>query len=92
MWRVYFLKIALLDFPSSIKNVFSRKITLREKCPNMEFFLYLSVSFCIQSDAGKYGPEKSPYLDTFHAGRSGSELITTFAQFGERRVVKIAFL
>ena len=92
MWRAYFLKIAILNFPSSFKNVFSRKITLREKCPNTEFFLYLSVFFCIQSDAGKYGPEKSPYMDTFHAARSGSELIRTFAQFEERRVVKIAFL
>ena len=51
--------------------------TLREKCPNMEFFLvrvfrhsdwirrdtkYLSV---FSPNAGKYGPEKTPYLDTF---------------------------
>ena len=36
-------------------------MTLREKCPNTEFFLAR-----IQSDAGKYGPEKTPYLDTFH--------------------------
>ena len=53
--------------------------TLREKCPNAEFFLnrifphldlirrgtpYLSV---FSPNAGKYGPEKTPYLDTFHA-------------------------
>ena len=25
------------------------------------------VSLRIQSDCGKYGPEKTPYLDTFHA-------------------------
>ena len=25
------------------------------------------VSLRIQSDVGKYGPEKTPYLDTFHA-------------------------
>ena len=51
---------------------------LREKCPNTEFFLvhifphsywirrdtkYLSV---FSSNAGKYGQEKTPYLDTFH--------------------------
>ena len=51
--------------------------TLREKCPNTEFFLvriflhsdwirkdtsYLSV---FSPNAGKYGPEKTPYLDTF---------------------------
>ena len=31
---------------------------LREKCPNPEFFLVLIFP-------GKYGPEKTPYLDTF---------------------------
>ena len=54
------------------------KISLREKCPNTEFFLdrilphsdwirrdteYLSV---FSQNAGKYGPEKTPYLETFH--------------------------
>ena len=34
-------------------------ITLREKCPNTEFFS--------GPNTGKYGPEKTPYLDTFHA-------------------------
>ena len=34
---------------------------LREKCPNTEFFLV-----CIFLHPGKYGPEKTPYLDTFH--------------------------
>ena len=29
----------------------ARELARREKCPN----------------AGKYGPEKTPYLDTFHA-------------------------
>ena len=53
--------------------------SLREMCPNTEFFLvrifpysnwilrdtsYLSV---FSPNAGKYGPEKTPYLDTFHA-------------------------
>ena len=45
---------------------------LREKCPNMELFLvrifphtlYLSV---FSPNAGKYGPEMTAYLDTFHA-------------------------
>ena len=52
---------------------------LREKCSNTEFFLvrifphsdwirrdaeYLSV---FNPNAGKYGPEKTLYLDTFHA-------------------------
>ena len=35
--------------------------SLREKCPNAE---YLSL---FSSNVGKYGPEKTPYLDTFHA-------------------------
>ena len=54
------------------------KVTPREMCPNTEFFLvrifshsdwirrdtpYLSVS---SPNVGKYGPEKTPYLDTFH--------------------------
>ena len=41
---------------------------LREKCPNAEFFL-VRVSphaDCPNADAGKCGPEKTPYLDTFH--------------------------
>ena len=45
--------------------------TLLEKCPNTEVFLvrifphsdYLSI---FSPNAGKYGPEKTPYLDTFH--------------------------
>ena len=61
-----------------IHNFITRN-TLREKCPNTEFFLigifphsdlirrdtpYLSV---FSPNAGKYGPEKAPYLDSFHA-------------------------
>ena len=53
--------------------------SLREMCPNKEFFLvrvfphsdwirrdtsYLSV---VSPNARKYGPVKTPYLDTFHA-------------------------
>ena len=54
-------------------------MTLLEKCPNTEFFLvhnflyldwirrytpHLSV---FRPNLGKYGPSKTPYLDTFHA-------------------------
>ena len=54
-------------------------LTMRETCPNTEFLLvlifphsdwirrdspYLSV---FSPNAGKYEPEKSPYLDSFHA-------------------------
>ena len=38
------------------------QFTLREKCPNGAE--YLSV---FNPNAEKYGPEKTPYLDTFHA-------------------------
>ena len=40
--------------------------TLREKAPNTEFFsgLYFPV---FGLSTGKYRPEKTPYLDTFHA-------------------------
>ena len=39
--------------------------TLREKCLNTEFFSgpYFIV---ISPNTEKYGPEKTPYLDTFH--------------------------
>ena len=54
-------------------------LALCEKCPNTEFFLarifphsdwirrdtYVSV---FSPNAEKYGLEKTPYLDTFHAG------------------------
>ena len=55
------------------------KVSLREKCPNTEFFLvriflypdwrrrfteYISI---FSPNTGKYGSEKAPYLDTFHA-------------------------
>ena len=59
---------------------------LREKCANTEFFLvrifphshwiwrdmeYLSV---FSPNAGKYGPEKTTYLDTFHTVRRIQDL------------------
>ena len=42
---------------------FYKKIVQREKCPNTEFFL---VRIFLYSD-WIYRPEKTPYLDTFHA-------------------------
>ena len=38
-------------------------------CPNTEFFLSV-----FSPSAGKYGPEKTPYLDTFHAVKLSSLL------------------
>ena len=63
-------------------------LSLREKCPDMEFFSgpyfpafglnteYLPV---FSPNAGKYGPEKTPPLDTFHA--VSSELGVTGSSF-----------
>ena len=55
---------------SKCSDMGSEILTIKlEKCPNTEFFL---VSIFPQldwiwRDAGKYGPEKTSYLDTFHA-------------------------
>ena len=69
----------LFFFRTSSMNDPFWKMALREKCQNMEFVLvhtfphwywirrdtpYLSV---FSPNAGKYGLEKAPYLDTFHA-------------------------
>ena len=57
----------IAEYLSNVKRKLSRHIlknfvkTLPEKCPNTE---YLSV---FGPNAGKDGPEKTPYLDTFHA-------------------------
>ena len=44
---------------------------MREKCPNTKFFsaLYFLI---FGLNTGKYGPEKTPYLDTFHEVISGA--------------------
>ena len=49
--------------------------SLREKCPSMKFFLVRISAVGLNTEryevlnpnAGKYGPGKSPYLETFHA-------------------------
>ena len=44
------------------------KDTLHEKCPNMELFLVRIFLYSVFSPyAGKYEPEITPYLETFHA-------------------------
>ena len=73
---MHFIKLYL---KRNFKSNFKVKITLRKKYPNTEFFLvsifphsdkirrdtpYLSI---FSPNAGKYGPEKTPYLDNFHA-------------------------
>ena len=57
-------------------------ISLCEKCPDTEFFLvhifqyldwirrFTKQIYVFSADTGKYGPEETPYLDTFHAVHS----------------------
>ena len=51
--------------------LYSLSHPLREKCPNTELFFgpYFPVFglFVFSPNKGKYGPEITPYLDTFHA-------------------------
>ena len=52
--------------------MWSTETSLREKCPNTEFFrvrifLHYSDLSVFSPNAGKHGPEKTPYLDNFHA-------------------------
>ena len=58
--RLNNLIINLQKFNSSKGKKYHR--SLREKCPDTEFFLVH-----IFLDTGKYGPEKTPYLNTFRA-------------------------
>ena len=71
-----------------------------EMCPNTEFFLvlifphldwirrdtsYLSV---LRPNAGKYRPEKNPYLDTFHAvTQLISSWVHLFASFAHPSII-----
>ena len=41
-------------------------LTLREGCSNTEFFLVRIFLYSVSPNRGKNGPEKTPYLDTFH--------------------------
>ena len=68
-WNLYFYNFVLTIFYGFIQCLFCWFFFfLREMCPNTEFFL---VRIFPHSDwimnAGVYGPEKTPYLDTFHA-------------------------
>ena len=68
------------------KNVLT-KVSMREKYPNTEFFSspyfpafglnmerYL-VSLRFSPNVGKYGLEKTPYLDTFHTVKERAKTI-----------------
>ena len=56
-------------------------MSLREKCPNTEFFLVRILR--IWTNTGKYGPEKIPYLDIFRAVTNTSD----YREEGEVRPV-----
>ena len=77
IWYIHSINIAKALNVTNLKLLLC--VSLREKCPNKELFLarifpysdwirtdasYLSV---FSPNAGKYGPEITPYLDTFRA-------------------------
>ena len=51
---------------------------------NTEFFLV-----SIQSECGRYGPEQTPYLDTFHAVRILNVLCTFNLRPASKRLAEI---
>ena len=63
-----FLTGTKLHFRNNIHkfNIGNVKVPLREKCPNTDVFsgLYFPA---FGLNTGKYGPEKTPHLDSFHA-------------------------
>ena len=64
------LRFALLPYYQQIKKIswgsrYESANSQREICPKAEFSW--SAFFCIQSEYRKYGTEKTPHLDTFHA-------------------------
>ena len=71
----------------------ARIYALRKKCPNTDFFGPYFSAFGLNTDryevsvlspnAGKYGPEKTSYLDTFQAMTAtnlASTLLSSFEQ------------
>ena len=95
-WRTYALFVNLKDkaFSCVKTNTYSSYFaklaerTLREKCPNMKFFLvrifplsdwirrdtpYL---FVFSPNAGKYGPKKTLSFDTFHVVGASINLLS----------------
>ena len=77
-----YIERASLDKICCSKNLISptlstnncRSISLREKCPNTEFFLVRIFLYSdwiritvVSPNTGKYGSNKISYLDTFHA-------------------------
>ena len=84
--------IGVFNAKSSICHLIPQQLqkTMREKCRNTEFFLnrifshldwirrgteYLSI---FSPNTRKYGPGKTPHLDTFHAVRCSGRLFNIF--------------
>ena len=71
--------------------------TLRQKCPNTEFFL---VRIFLYSDlirtvfspnTRKYGPEKTLHLDTFHAVHDFKNKYFLYSSHHEKYVINLSF-
>ena len=72
-WRDEFITLWILNRQK--KFLRAAIVTLREKCPNTEFFLARIFLYSdwirrftemFSPSTGKCGPEKAPYVDTFH--------------------------
>ena len=69
-WKYWSSSFGNIVFFKISVGVIYFTLPLREKCPNTEFFLvriFPHSGWIFSPNAGKYGPEKTPYLDTFHA-------------------------
>ena len=68
----YFVKKYFEKIVSAKSFFLELTYTLRDKCPNKELFLVRifprSEISVLSPNTGKYGPEKTPCLDTFHKG------------------------
>ena len=74
--------VIYLSKQQSINTIIRYGLILREKCPNAEFFLVRIFLYSnIQPNTGKYGPEKTPSLGTFHAVLNIPELVVNFIFF-----------
>ena len=59
-----FVKQSVSNFNDGKKWAYKYK--LREKCPNAELFLVRIFLSVFSPNTRKYGPEITPYFDTFH--------------------------
>ena len=68
-YLTFLYNISVKNNVSSVETIgfnLTLEVSLRENCPNMEFFSgpYFPI---FSPNVGKYRPEKPPYLGTFHA-------------------------